>query len=148
MLTTEPWKSFQRLQVMGSVRKEDESSSIYFERYPISLTRLAVLTNSLSRVTSARLRGASVLYLAVLWRVFVLQGVAMEGDSSIPASFQEQTVLVSGATGFMGKVLTEKLLRSCPDLRHIYLLVREKKGKTMHQRLDEIFLDPVTIIIL
>lgn len=72
----------------------------------------------------------------------------MEGDSSIPASFQEQTVLVSGATGFMGKVLTEKLLRSCPDLRHIYLLVREKKGKTMHQRLDEIFLDPVIIIIL
>lgn len=67
----------------------------------------------------------------------------MEGDSSIPTSFKEQTVLVSGATGFMGKVLTEKLLRSCPDLRHIYLLVREKKGKTMHQRLDEIFLDPV-----
>jgi fatty acyl-CoA reductase len=43
----------------------------------------------------------------------------------------------------MGKVLVEKLLRSCPHLSNIYLLVRSKKGKDVETRLEEIFNDPV-----
>lgn len=38
----------------------------------------------------------------------------------------------------MGKVLIEKLLRSCPDLNRIFVLIRAKKNKTPEQRLDEI----------
>ncbi|KAG8306270.1 hypothetical protein J6590_050641 [Homalodisca vitripennis] len=68
-------------------------------------------------------------------------------SNSIPESFRDVSVLISGGTGFMGKVLTEKLLRSCPDLRHVYLLVREKRGKNMHQRLDEIFEDPLFSVL-
>lgn len=66
---------------------------------------------------------------------------------SVADTFKDTTVLISGGTGFMGKMLTEKLLRSCPDLKHIYLLVREKKGKNLHQRLDDIFQDPVSKIL-
>ncbi|XP_054271942.1 fatty acyl-CoA reductase wat-like [Macrosteles quadrilineatus] len=66
---------------------------------------------------------------------------------TIPESFRDATVLISGATGFMGKVLTEKLLRSCPDIHQVYLLVREKKGKNMHQRMDEIFQDPLFSVL-
>lgn len=66
---------------------------------------------------------------------------------SVPDTFKDTTVLISGGTGFMGKMLTEKLLRSCPDLKHIYLLIREKKGKSLHQRLDDIFQDPLFSVV-
>ena len=37
-----------------------------------------------------------------------------------------ETVAVTGATGFLGKALVEKVLRSIPDVRRIYLLIRPK----------------------
>lgn len=43
----------------------------------------------------------------------------------------------------MGKVLIEKLLRSCPDLNRIFILMREKKEKTIEQRLEELIKIPV-----
>lgn len=56
---------------------------------------------------------------------------------SIPDWFAGKSILVSGATGFMGKVLVEKLLRDCPLLERMYLLVRRKKGVEPEQRRDE-----------
>ncbi|TGZ48232.1 Fatty acyl-CoA reductase, partial [Temnothorax longispinosus] len=50
-----------------------------------------------------------------------------------------------GGTGFVGKVLIEKLLRSCPDISTIYLLIRSKKDKCPKSRLDEMFKTPVSI---
>lgn len=38
----------------------------------------------------------------------------------------------------MGKVLIEKLLRSCPDLNRIFVLIRGKKDKTPEQRIEEL----------
>jgi FlaA1/EpsC-like NDP-sugar epimerase len=35
-----------------------------------------------------------------------------------------RSIFITGATGFVGKVLVEKLLRSCPDIAKIYILVR------------------------
>lgn len=43
----------------------------------------------------------------------------------------------------MGKMLIDKLLRSCPDIENIYMLVRPKKGLDIHTRLEEIFDDEV-----
>lgn len=43
----------------------------------------------------------------------------------------------------MGKTLVDKLLRSCPDIENVYLLVRPKKGVDIHTRLEEIFDDEV-----
>lgn len=43
----------------------------------------------------------------------------------------------------MGKVLIEKLLRSCPDLNRIFILLREKKNKTITERLEELSKIPV-----
>lgn len=54
-----------------------------------------------------------------------------------------QSIFITGGTGFLGKLLIEKLLRSCPGIVTIYLLVRAKKGKNVHQRAEEIFDDPV-----
>ncbi|XP_014240707.1 fatty acyl-CoA reductase 1-like [Cimex lectularius] len=57
-------------------------------------------------------------------------------ELTIPEYFAGKNVLVTGGTGFMGKVLIEKLLRSCPDVNTIYVLVRPKKGKTAQERWD------------
>jgi len=37
------------------------------------------------------------------------------------------------------KVLVEKLLRSCPGIKNIYILLRTKKGLDARQRLEELF---------
>jgi long-chain acyl-CoA synthetase len=47
--------------------------------------------------------------------------------SRIQEYFAGKTVLVTGATGFLGKALVEKMLRSLPDLRRLYLLIRPKE---------------------
>ncbi|XP_071582638.1 putative fatty acyl-CoA reductase CG5065 isoform X1 [Temnothorax nylanderi] len=54
-----------------------------------------------------------------------------------------QKILVTGGTGFLGKVLIEKFLRCLPDIAHIYMLIRTKKGKDPKHRLDEIFSSPL-----
>jgi fatty acyl-CoA reductase len=66
--------------------------------------------------------------------------------SEIQEFYRGAKVLVTGGTGFMGKVLLQKLLRSCPHISNIYLLVRSKKGKNVDSRIEELFDDPVSKI--
>ncbi|XP_054163305.1 fatty acyl-CoA reductase 1-like [Oppia nitens] len=62
-------------------------------------------------------------------------------DSPIRQYYGNRSVLVTGGTGFIGKVLCEKLIRSCPEIDTIYVLLRPKPNKTAQQRLiDEILL--------
>ncbi|CAI5763444.1 Fatty acyl-CoA reductase [Podarcis lilfordi] len=56
---------------------------------------------------------------------------------SIPEYYEGKNVLLTGATGFMGKVLLEKLLRSCPKVKTVYVLVRHKAGKNSQERVEE-----------
>lgn len=68
--------------------------------------------------------------------------------ATIPAFFNGRSIFVTGATGFMGKVLIEKLLRSCPGIDEIYLLMRPKKGLNIDERLKKILANKVNIIFL
>ncbi|NXF57508.1 FACR1 reductase, partial [Ciccaba nigrolineata] len=54
--------------------------------------------------------------------------------SSVSAYYNGKNVLITGATGFMGKVLVEKLLRSSPEVKAVYILVRPKAGQSMQER--------------
>lgn len=53
-------------------------------------------------------------------------------------------VFITGATGFLGKVLLEKLLRSCSNIRTIYILIRAKKTKNPQERIKELINVPVS----
>ncbi|XP_052738948.1 fatty acyl-CoA reductase 1 [Bicyclus anynana] len=57
----------------------------------------------------------------------------------IPEYYAGKTIFMTGGTGFMGKVLLEKLIYSCPDLDRIYLLLRPKKGVKPADRLSTIY---------
>ncbi|KAL7013335.1 hypothetical protein ACKWTF_015339 [Chironomus riparius] len=61
---------------------------------------------------------------------------------SIPEFYNNKSILITGGTGFLGKLITEKLLRSCPGIDNIYLLCRSKKGKNINERLEEITSSP------
>jgi thioester reductase-like protein len=62
----------------------------------------------------------------------------MAADSEIQKYYAGKCVFITGATGFLGKVLIEKLLRCCPEINKIYILVRHKKNKSPQQRVNEI----------
>jgi len=42
--------------------------------------------------------------------------------------YNRKQILITGTTGFLGKVILEKVLRSLPDVEKIYLLIRPKKN--------------------
>ena len=50
--------------------------------------------------------------------------------------YKGKTILLSGTTGFVGKVILEKILRSLTDVKRIYVMVRPKKTVTIAQRLQ------------
>ena len=58
--------------------------------------------------------------------------------SEIADYFKDKSIFLTGATGFLGKVLIEKLLKSCHDLKCIYILIRSKKGYDADARLNEL----------
>ncbi|KXJ72682.1 hypothetical protein RP20_CCG017171 [Aedes albopictus] len=60
--------------------------------------------------------------------------------------YKDSVVLITGGTGFIGKVLVEKLLR-CFDVKKIYLLLREKRNVRAKDRLKEIFQEPIFNVI-
>ena len=58
--------------------------------------------------------------------------------SPIREFYKNKSIFITGATGFLGKTVIEKLVRSCPELKKIYILIRHKKGKTPTERLNDI----------
>src|SRR5262245_8037899 len=63
--------------------------------------------------------------------------------STIQDFFAGKTVLVTGATGFLGKALVEKMLRSFHDLGRIFLLIRPKERGSRSVAADQRFQDDV-----
>ncbi|XP_053677823.1 fatty acyl-CoA reductase wat-like [Anopheles nili] len=68
--------------------------------------------------------------------------VANTGCGGVREFYNNATVLLTGGTGFVGKVLLEKLLR-CFDVKTVFLLIREKRNKSVVERLEEVFQDTI-----
>lgn len=78
-------------------------------------------------------------------------GADFGGDATLPPSdiqkfFAGQNVFITGASGFLGKILLEKILRSCPGVNRVYVLLRPKKGREVKERLKDIFEKEVRFI--
>ena len=69
----------------------------------------------------------------------------MEGSSGISNYFAGKSIFLTGATGFMGKCFVEKILRDAPDLKNLYVLVREKKGVPPEEKMKKYFQNFVSI---
>ncbi|XP_077518278.1 putative fatty acyl-CoA reductase CG5065 isoform X2 [Amblyomma americanum] len=65
------------------------------------------------------------------------------GDSQVVPFYEDRVVFITGGTGFIGKVLLEKLLRSCPGVKRVYILVRCKRGEEPQARVETLLNMPV-----
>ncbi|KAJ8916502.1 hypothetical protein NQ315_000144 [Exocentrus adspersus] len=130
--------------------------TLYFRRY-IKGMRLYLLKEPDSTLEKARKRYKRLMLLnrvLIVVLVFVASNVlsslcykicesagGME-ESNIQKFYKSRNVLITGGTGFIGKILIEKLLRST-EASTLYVLIREKYGKNAYSRIDELFDDVV-----
>ncbi|XP_025409428.1 fatty acyl-CoA reductase wat-like [Sipha flava] len=64
-------------------------------------------------------------------------------QSEIQSFYNDTTIFLTGATGFVGNLILEKLIRTCSGVKKIYILIREKKEKTTEERFKQLFEDPI-----
>ena len=69
---------------------------------------------------------------------------AENNSSPVRDFFRGKNIFITGATGFLGMALIEKLLRVCFDVGTVYVLIRPKKGKEVSTRLEEVTKNPVS----
>ena len=57
-----------------------------------------------------------------------------------------RNVLVTGGSGFLGRLLVEMLLRVCPDIGNVYLILRTRRGVAPADRLQALVDVPVSAV--
>ncbi|CAK1600636.1 unnamed protein product [Parnassius mnemosyne] len=62
---------------------------------------------------------------------------------SIESHYAGKSVLITGGTGFLGKVFVEKLLYSCPKINTIFLLLRKKNQSETSERIKQLLESPI-----
>lgn len=68
----------------------------------------------------------------------------MGEESEIQKFYKDKKILITGASGFIGKVLLWKLLNSCSSVDTIYVLIRSKRGQDIQTRLENLLEAPVS----
>uniref|UniRef100_A0A336L5U1 Fatty acyl-CoA reductase n=1 Tax=Culicoides sonorensis TaxID=179676 RepID=A0A336L5U1_CULSO len=63
--------------------------------------------------------------------------------SEVVEFYRNKNVFLTGGTGFLGLTIIEKLLRSCPDVGNIYMLIRSKRGKSVQTRIEQLTKNPL-----
>nr|CAD7587800.1 unnamed protein product [Timema genevievae] len=76
-------------------------------------------------------------------------GGVQVGERSTPIQefYRDRSVFMTGASGFCGKILLSKLLRSCPHIGNIFILIRPKKNKDITQRLAALLSEPIKVLV-
>lgn len=64
--------------------------------------------------------------------------------NSVQQFYAGKTIFITGGSGFMGKVLIEKLLYACSDVKEVIILMRPKRGKSANQRVEDFAKLPVS----
>ena len=63
-----------------------------------------------------------------------MESFESSNKSSIAEFYNGQSVFITGGTGFLGKLVVEKLLRSCPGIENIFFLIRPRHNKNVKDR--------------
>mmetsp|Transcript_3084 Transcript_3084/g.4725 ORF Transcript_3084/g.4725 Transcript_3084/m.4725 type:complete len:88 (-) Transcript_3084:3290-3553(-) len=66
-----------------------------------------------------------------------MQQALPPSDFDIKSQYDGKCVFITGATGFLAKVVLEKLLFSCHGIKKIYCLIRGKKNLSPMDRLNK-----------
>lgn len=69
--------------------------------------------------------------------------MSFEEKSPISEWYAGQSIFITGGTGYMGKVLVEKILYASPGVDKIYVLMRSKRGRSPEQRLEDMYKLPM-----
>lgn len=69
---------------------------------------------------------------------YFISKMAVDELTSIKQFFNDCEVFITGGTGFVGRVLIEKLLRSCSGVKRIYVVIRSRKGVSSSERIGAI----------
>ncbi|XP_043477559.1 fatty acyl-CoA reductase wat-like [Leptopilina heterotoma] len=72
-----------------------------------------------------------------------MQSQDLKSKTEIQNFYAGQSVLITGGTGFLGKLLIEKLLRCCPELTSIYVIIRRKENQDIHKRIQLLLEEPI-----
>ncbi|XP_077287224.1 uncharacterized protein LOC143911993 [Arctopsyche grandis] len=72
-----------------------------------------------------------------------IQLVQPSTTTTVEDFFRGQNVFITGGSGFVGKVLIEKLLWACESVGNLYLLIRTSKGCSANQRIEDIIKLPL-----
>lgn len=70
--------------------------------------------------------------------IFNLIGVSVINFMSfeVKSFYSNKTILITGCTGYLAKIILEKIIRSCSDFKKIYVLMRSKQGISIQERLQ------------
>ncbi|BFF92741.1 fatty acyl-CoA reductase wat-like [Drosophila madeirensis] len=71
----------------------------------------------------------------------------VEVETEIQAFYRNKTIFITGGTGFLGKVIIEKLLRTT-EVKRIYSLIRKKRGQDIQDRVALWEKEPIFELLL
>ena len=60
-----------------------------------------------------------------------------KGTLCVKDFYAGKKIFITGCTGFLAKVILEKLFRSCPNVDKIYIMVRKKRNTTPMARIEK-----------
>jgi alcohol-forming fatty acyl-CoA reductase len=55
----------------------------------------------------------------------------MTSHFAVQSYYKDKNILITGCTGFLAKIVLEKIIRSCSDFGKIYVMMRTKKTKPL-----------------
>ena len=61
----------------------------------------------------------------------------LKGTLRVKEFYKGQNIFITGCTGFLAKVILEKLFRTCPDIGKIFIMVRPKRKVTPMSRIEK-----------
>ncbi|XP_031493293.2 uncharacterized protein LOC116259576 [Nymphaea colorata] len=119
-----------------------QPASCTFNSFPVQITQPALLVSMVDRKWVCQSKRALAVTRAGILTSPKEREVAEEEEAEedgcglgIVEFLRDKNMLITGATGFVGKLLIEKVLRSQPDVGKLFLLIQGPNREAVNERL-------------